>query len=91
MEITNPLSQHATVRMAQRGVSAQDLAVVIRHGLRIEQNGARLYFLGHRHVPSSFSPARKEHLEGIAAVVARSGDVVTVFRRKHLPRKLRRR
>ncbi|MGO8737138.1 MAG: DUF4258 domain-containing protein [Terriglobia bacterium] len=83
------LTEHARTRMQQRSVSVHDLNLVLRHGLKIEQNRVRFYFLGRRHLPSSVLPAEREHLEGIVAVVTRDGQVVTVFRRKNLPRKVR--
>lgn len=84
-------TEHAARRMRQRAISPAALNLALRRGVRIEQNGATVYFLGRRHLPADVAPADAPRLEGTAVVVARDGSVITAFRRRRLPRRIRRR
>jgi hypothetical protein len=85
------LTRHALRRMAQRSISQDAIRLAIQRGLCIEQDGATLYFLGRRHLPSDLPPAVASRLEGTAVVVERDGSVLTVYRAERIPRHLRER
>lgn len=84
------VSHHARARMQQRGVSVEALCVALERGERIHQDGATIYFLGHRHLPHGLHPALASRYTGTGAVVI-DGVVVTVLHQRRLPRYLRRR
>jgi len=84
-----PLTAHATRRMQQRAISPAALDAVLRWGTQIEQNGATVFFLGRRHLPAELAPAEAARLEGTVAVVARDGAIITIFRCRRVPRRLR--
>jgi hypothetical protein len=85
------LTPHAACRMQQRAISHAALDAVLRWGVCIEQNGATVFFLGRRHLPAELAPADAARLEGTVAVVARDGAVITTFRSRRLPSRMRRR
>jgi len=85
------LTPYATRRMQQRAISHAALDAVLRWGTRIEQNGATVFFLGRRHLPADLAPADAERLEGTTVVVARDGTLITTFRCRRLPSRMRRR
>lgn len=93
---TNPslpsdLTSHAIRRMSQRAISREAIEITLRHGMRIEQSGATVYFLGHRNMPSGLSAAETSRLAGTTVVMARDGSIITTFRRQRLPRSIRKR
>lgn len=85
------LTEHAARRMRHRAISRAAIDLAFRRGERIEQNGATVYFLGRRHLPDGLVPAIASRWAGTAVVMARDGTVVTTFRRRRVPRRLRRR
>ena len=85
------LTLHVTRRAQQRAISHAALDAVLRWGAQIEQNGATVFFLGRRHLPTDLAPADAARLEGTVAVVARDGAVLTTFRCHRLPSVMRRR
>ncbi len=89
--MTYRLTEHAELRMNQRCISGMFIEVVIRYGERIQQNGAIIYFLGRRHVPSDVAPPQRDRLAGIVVILSRGGDGITAYHSQRLPRKLRRR
>ncbi len=84
------VSAHAERRFSQRGISLEAVRLTLTYGTRIEQDGARVFFLGRRHVPAIYNGVASR-LEGTVVVVSRDGTVLTAFRRHRLPRKWRRR
>jgi hypothetical protein len=74
------LSQHAHVRMAQRGISSQDIEYVRQHGRRMYINGAQARFLGWRDIPKE-DGATHGHLEGTLVLLDPTGQfVITTYR-----------
>jgi hypothetical protein len=82
------LSQHAAIRMAQRNVTENDLFPVIRFGRLTHAAGAEFYFLGKRNIPENLQ-RKLERLVGVT-VVARDGQIITVYRNRLAPGKIRR-
>jgi hypothetical protein len=74
--------------MAQRNVAADDLYPVIRFGRVTYVAGAEFYFLGKRDLPPNLQ-LELEHLVGVTVLV-RNGHVLTVYRNRHAPSKIRR-
>jgi len=85
------LTPHATRRLPQRAISHAALDTALRWGVPIEQNGATVFFLGRRHLPADLAPADAARLEGTTVVVARDGAIITTFRCRRLPSRMRRR
>lgn len=85
---------HAQVRQAQRNVSDQDVAFVLRYGRRIRCAGALHVFLGKRDVPRDRRLQRRfEHLVGTVLVVCDAGErpvLLTAYRNRNALRELRR-
>jgi hypothetical protein len=82
------LSKHAARRMAQRNVTSEDLLPVIRFGRLSYAAGAEFYFLGKRDLPENLR-LRLQRLVGITVVV-RDCKVLTVYRNRHSPGRIRR-
>ncbi len=85
------LSSHALKRMFGRYITSDAVLLTLHYGEQIEQDGARLFHLGRRQMPTFLSPAKASRIEGITVVVSRDGVVLTVYRQRDIPRKLRRR
>lgn len=85
------LTRHAAQRISQRGISLTSVDLTLKHGARIQQDGATLYFLGRRHLPPDVAPAESRRFEGTAVVVSRDGTLLTAYRIGRIPRRLRRR
>lgn len=68
-------TRHVQTRMAQRGISAADLAFVREHGRVEYRTGVQFVFLGKKDIPA---PLRRTagHLEGTVLIVAADGRVV---------------
>lgn len=75
---------HAITRMAQRGLSKDDLDYVMKHGRRSYNAGACAYFLGKRHIPKEdLRQDRYRRLQGTCVLVdSRGEEVITVYRNK---------
>lgn len=93
METWLQFSTHALIRMAQRGISSQEIEYVCEHGRRFHRGGSVHYFLGKKDIPredQQIADIRK--LEGTTVLLDRETQrvVLTVYRNKHAPKKIRR-
>lgn len=86
-------SHHAITRMAQRGLSANDVVYVVDHGQCIRCAGVRHYVLRKRDIPiSDLSNKRYARLEGTTVLMdPKLGDsVITVYRNRLAIKAIRR-
>lgn len=84
-------SAHAKQRIHQRGLSREDIALVLRYGRRYFAADAQIYFLGDRDLPSTAEPAL-ERVRGAGVVMSPvRPTVITAWRnRRHGMRTIRR-
>jgi hypothetical protein len=77
---------HGSHRQAQRNLSDDDIAFVLRHGRRLHGAGALHVFLGARDIPNDKEAARRySRLEGTTLILAHAPDslvLVTVYRNR---------
>lgn len=71
---------HAACRLRQRGISHEDVQLVLRLGRRLHRTGVTFYFFGRRQIPRGLERAL-ERLVGITLIVA-EGHLVTAYRNK---------
>ncbi|GBC78265.1 hypothetical protein HRbin08_01752 [bacterium HR08] len=74
------ISRHAARRLAQRGISLEDVNIVLRLGRRFHRTGATFYFFGRRQIPRGLE-RQLERLVGTTLIVA-DGRLVTAYRNK---------
>ncbi len=78
-----PFTEHAQLRMAQRGLSVADVRYVLRYGVYYYAGSAVIFFLAETDVPKA-DRRQYERLVGVAVVTSYEGTVLTVWRnRKH--------
>lgn len=75
------VSNHARIRMAQRGLSEADLRYVLRFGRLHYAADAVIYFLCGADIPSA-DRSKMGRLEGAAAITSFDGTVITVWRNR---------
>ena len=93
METWLQFSAHALLRMAQRGISSQEIEYVCAHGRRFHCGGSVHCFLGKKDIPETDrNDARIRQLEGTTVLLDREtrSIVLTVYRNKNAPRKIKR-
>ncbi len=82
------LTEHARLRMSQRGIRRGDLAEVLNLGCCRHTRGARYYFIGRKEVRryacQGLDVRRLENLQVLLA--PDSDDVITVYRNPRLPK-----
>ncbi|WP_448543950.1 DUF4258 domain-containing protein [Roseiflexus sp.] len=87
-------SNHARVRQAQRNLTDDEVAFIMRHGRRIRSGGALHIFLGRRDIPNDRAIFQKyHHLEGATLVINDKGYtpvLITVYRNRRALRDIRR-
>jgi len=87
-------SNHARVRQAQRNLTDDEVAFIMRHGRRIRSGGALHIFLGWRDIPNDRAIFQKyHHLEGATLVINDDGHtpvLITVYRNRRALRDIRR-
>lgn len=75
-------THHAATRMAQRGLTPDELAFVAAHGQAAYRTGVKFVFLGRRDIPARFQRTHA-HLEGVTVVLCpRSEVVITCYRNR---------
>lgn len=74
-------TEHARMRMAQRGLSVEDVRYVLRYGTLMYAGSAVVFFLGRADIPK---PDRRqyERLDGVAVFTSYEGWVITVWRNR---------
>lgn len=83
-------SRHASVRIAQRGISVEDVDYVLDHGRRLWVHQAQAYFLGWRDIPKQ-DRSTHCHLEGTLVLLDdRDSAVITAYRNRQALKLLRR-
>jgi cation transport regulator ChaC len=84
------LTAHARQRMAQRGLSREDVLYVFDHGQRLHAAGAQHRVLRRIDIPTS-DTRTMSRLNGVVVTLDRTGaTVLTVYRNLHAPKHLRR-
>ncbi|MBK8799145.1 MAG: hypothetical protein IPM07_23835 [Anaerolineales bacterium] len=90
-DATLRLSAHAWLRIHQRGLSPEDVALVLRYGRRFFAADAEIYFLGDRDLPCA-EERNAGRLRGVGVILSQAQpNVITVWRnRRHGMRTIRR-
>jgi hypothetical protein len=86
--VSPTISEHAALRMAQRNVTPDDAALVVRYGTVEHRTGVEFYFLARRDIRPG-SERRLERLVGTTIVVWR-GSIQTVYRNRRALASIRR-
>jgi len=77
------LTEHAVMRMQQRGIRRDELELAIRFGRQVHNGGALFIFMGARDIPGSLAPARKDRLEGLTLVVnPETEEILTTYKNR---------
>jgi hypothetical protein len=75
------LTAHARRRSTRRGLSYADIEYVRTYGRRLQRTGATFYFLARRDVPRR-DLRWAARLIGTIVVVARTSEIITVYRNR---------
>jgi hypothetical protein len=79
------VTQHAALRMQQRGIAAESLNQVLEYGRRIHAKGMLFRVVGHKEVARyATHGVDLTHVQGVHALVSSDGAVVTVYRSNDL-------
>ena len=79
------LTNHAAIRMQQRGISRSALQTVLDFGRRIYAKGLTFYVVGHKEVALyADRGVNLSNFEGLQVLVAADGVVVTTYRSRDL-------
>ena len=79
------LTNHAAIRMQQRGISTAALQAVLDFGRRIHAKGFTFYVVGHKEVILyADRGVNLSNFEGLQVLVAADGAVVTTYRSRDL-------
>ncbi len=78
------VTKHASLRMAQRNVSAKDIRFILKHGLKLHRAGAIIFYLRQCDIPNDLRATKLyARLEGTAVVVNRHlSHILTVYRNR---------
>ncbi len=82
------LTDHASLRMSQRGIRRDQLAAVLRFGRCCHTRGARFFVVGRKEVQRYARQGLDlRPIENLQVLMAPHGDsVITVYRNSRLPR-----
>lgn len=81
------VTQHAALRMQQRGIAAGALSTVLTYGRRVHAKGVIYFVVGRKEVARyAIQGIDLKPVEGIHALVTTDGAVVTVYRNQDLRR-----
>ncbi|HXF06604.1 MAG TPA: DUF4258 domain-containing protein [Blastocatellia bacterium] len=87
------ISRHAGQRLAQRGISLEDVHLVLRLGQKLHRTGVTFFFFGRRQIPRGLE-RELERLVGTTLLVS-NGCLITAYRNKRaiaaIKKKLKRR
>lgn len=82
-----PLTDHAQMRMGQRGISERCVAMVLRYGRTVHARGAAYRVIGHKEVARCAELGIDvSEADGVHVLVAPDGSVVTAYRNHELPK-----
>ena len=85
------LTDHATLRMAQRGIDQAAIDYVCHYGRTFDRAGSSIIFLALKDIPM---PDRQKtwccHLEGTTVILSKDSRVLTVYRNKSACKSIRR-
>ena len=85
----HPLTDHARMRMAQRGVSPCAVELVLRYGRTLHARGTTYRVIGHKEVlQCAERGVDLAEADGVHVLLASDGSVVTAYR-NHVLRKIR--
>ena len=79
------LSDHARIRMAQRGLREEAVLAAIDYGRKIRNRGAWFHVIGRRDVARArrIGVDLSEH-EGVHVLLGEDGSIITAYRNKNL-------
>lgn len=79
------ITNHAAIRMQQRGISTVALQTVLHYGRHMHAKGLTYYVLGHKEVGLyAEHGVNLSNFEGLQVLVADNGAVVTTYRSRDL-------
>ena len=73
------ITDHAEVRMAQRGITEQDIETVMQYGHCLRRTGVTFYFMRRKDI-RLLSRSKQTLLHGLTAVISRNGTLMTVYK-----------
>lgn len=77
------LSGHAHLRCAQRNLSPQQVAYILKHGIEIQRTGVTFITLRRCDLPRSHCKLNKyAKLEGAVILLSRDKGLITVYRNR---------
>lgn len=77
---TLDLTGHASLRLAQLNLGAEDVAYVLRHGTRVHRTGVTFWYLRRRDIPVPHQRTTLARLEGMVVMKSHDGAVINVYR-----------
>jgi len=81
------LTRHAVEQARSRGLTTDDLSLVLRYGRSCHVRGAEIHFVGRREAKHHMNVPRLASVEGVHVVCATdSGAVITAYRNHRAPR-----
>lgn len=81
------LTDHATARMARRGIQSNIINLVFEYGRPVYTRGAMIYAIGRREVEQyRLDGIDLSRCEGVQVVCAKDGAVLTVYRNRNFRR-----
>jgi hypothetical protein len=85
------MTAHAGQRLGQRGISEEELQLVLTYGTKVHNAGALFVFMRRRDIPRTLSPHSQDHLEGLTIVLDPLGEeVITAYRNRRALREIKR-
>jgi len=79
-----PITLHARIRCAKRGISADAVTWTLEHGRVIHTTGARFHFLGRQEIQEACACGvdrrSLEKWQGLVVLVGDDGHVITAYR-----------
>ena len=79
-EPASKLTNHARVRMAQRRITPDDIAIVLQYGRVFYAKGAVIHIVGRLEAERFLHVIDLSHLDGVHVVCSLSAAVLTVYR-----------
>ena len=76
------LSHHARLRLAQRTIPPDAVALALARGRRAFSHGDTVVFIGRRDLPGGLNHERAGRSEGAVVVLAPDGTIKTVFQNR---------
>lgn len=88
------LTKHATQRLSQRGIHADDIHLAIDWGLLTRKQGMQFYILTKKRIPKYVAPKHRHRLQNLVVVVGTDKDspkpvIITAYKNDKAIRKIK--